>query len=178
MKNAIAEAAYMTSLERNGDVVRMASYAPLLAKKNFTQWKTDLIFFDNVTLCPTPNYFVQKMFSANQGDYYFDKVITKDEKDNTLAASCLQDSKTGDIILKMVNYGNTIKPMKVNLGKFGPDISEVEAEQTVLEGDPDAENTFANTKNTVPTSSKVKISQSFDYSAPAMSLTVIRIKTK
>lgn len=54
--NAIAEAAYMTSLERNGDVVWMASYAPMLAKKGFTQWKTDMIFFDNVHICPTPNY--------------------------------------------------------------------------------------------------------------------------
>lgn len=180
LRNAIAEAAYMTSLERNGDVVRMASYAPLLAKKNFTQWKIDMIFFDNVNICPTPNYYVQKMFSANQGDYYFDKVITKDEKDNSLAASCVQDSKTGDVILKMVNYGNVGKPMKINLGKFGPDVyrDASEAEQCVITGSPDAENTFANTKNIVPVSSIVKIIQSFDYLAPAMSLSVIRIKKK
>jgi len=176
MRNAISEAAYMTALERNGDVVRMASYAPLLAKKNFTQWKTDMIFFDNVTTCPTPNYYVQKMFTANQGDYYFDKVITKDEKDNSLASSCVQDSKTGDVILKLVNYNETTKPMKINLGKFGKIATE--GEQTVLAGSPDAENTFANTKNIVPTSSVVKIKKSFDYSSPAMSLTVIRIKTK
>ncbi len=176
LRNAIAEAAYMTSLERNGDVVRMASYAPLLAKKDFTQWKIDMIFFDNVNICPTPNYFVQKMFSANRGDYYFDKVISKDEKDINLAASCVQDSKTGDIILKLVNYNETAKPMKVNLGRFGKIAAE--GEQTVLTGSMDAENTFANTKNIVPTSSIVKISKSFDYSAPAMSLTVVRIKMK
>jgi alpha-L-arabinofuranosidase len=176
MSNAISEAAYMTSLERNGDVVRMASYAPLLAKKNFTQWKTDMIFFDNVTLCPTPNYFVQKMFSANQGDYYFDKVIAKDEKDINLAASCVQDSKTGDIILKLVNYNESAKPMKVYLGRFGKIATE--GEQTVLAGSSDTENTFANTKNIVPKSSIIKISKSFGYSAPAMSLTVIRIKQK
>jgi alpha-L-arabinofuranosidase len=176
MGNAISEAAYMTALERNGDVVRMASYAPLLAKKNFIQWKTDMIFFDNVNICPTPNYFVQKMFSANQGDYYFDKAISKDEKDINLAASCVQDSKTGDIILKLVNYNETVKPMKVNLGRFGKITAE--AEQVVLAGSIDAENTFANTKNIKPTSSTIKISKSFDYAAPAMSLTVIRIKTK
>lgn len=176
MRNAISEAAYMTSLERNGDVVRMASYAPLLAKKNFTQWKTDMIFFDNITICPTPNYFVQKMFSANQGDYYFDKVIAKDEKDINLAASCVQDSKTGDIILKMVNYSETAKPIKVNLSRFGKIAAE--GDQTVLTGNPEAENTFENTRVIAPTNSTVKISKSFDYSAPAMSLTVIRIKTK
>lgn len=176
LRNAIAEAAYMTSLERNGDVVRMASYAPLLAKKNFTQWKTDMIFFDNTIICPTPNYYVQKMFSANQGDYYFDKVTVKDENDINLASSSLYDSKTGDIILKMVNYGNAAKPMKINLGKFGK-IAE-EGELTVLTGNPETENTFENTRAIAPTSSKVKISKSFDYSAPAMSLTVIRIRNK
>jgi len=157
-------------------VVRMASYAPLLAKKNFTQWKIDMIFFDNVTICPTPNYYVQKMFSANQGDFYFDKVIAKDEKDNSLAASCVQDSNTGDIILKLVNYNETAKPMKVNLNRFGK--MAAEAEQTVLAGNPDDENTFTNTKSIVPASTVVKIKKTFDYSAPAMSLTVIRIKTK
>jgi alpha-L-arabinofuranosidase len=176
MRNAISEAAYMTALERNGDVVRMASYAPLLAKKNFTQWKTDMIFFDNVSICPTPNYFVQKMFSANQGDYWFDKVIAKDENDINLAASCVQDSKTGDIILKLVNNNELAKPMKINLGRFGKIAAE--AEQTVLTGSADAENTFENTKNVTPISSTVKIVKSFDYPAPAMSLTVFRIKTK
>jgi alpha-L-arabinofuranosidase len=100
MRNAIAEAAYMTSLERNGDVVVMASYAPLLAKKDFTQWKTDMIFFDNKELCLTPNFYVQKMFMTNQGDYYYDKVVFKDEEDSTLAGSCVKDNETGDIILK------------------------------------------------------------------------------
>ena len=176
LRNAIAEAAYMTSLERNGDIVRMASYAPLFAKKNFTQWKTDLIFFDNTIISPTPNYYVQKMFSANQGDYYFDKVINKDEKDSNLAASCVQDSKTGDVILKMVNYGDTSKPMKINLGKFGKISSQ--AEQVVLTGNPDAENTFENTQNIIPTTSVIKTAKTFEYSAPAMSLTVIRIITK
>lgn len=85
------------------------------------------------------------MLSANQGDYYFDKVITKDEKDNSIAASCVQDSKTGDIILKMVNYGDTSKPMQMNLGKFGKVASL--AEQVVITGNTDAENSFENTHN-------------------------------
>ena len=166
----------MTALERNGDVVRMASYAPLLAKKDFTQWKTDMIFFDNTRINPTPNYYVQKMFSANQGDYYFDNVILKDEKDANLAASCVQDSKTGDIILKMVNFGSESKLMKINLKGFGSIASK--AEQNVLTGDAEAENTLGNPQAVVPVKSVVKIKKAFDYSAPAMSLTVIRIKTK
>lgn len=175
MRNAISEAAYMTSLERNGDVVWLASYAPLLAKKDFTQWKTDMIFFDNVRICPTPNYYVQKMFSTNHGDLYFDNVITKDEKDTTLAASCVQDSKTGDVILKMVNAGNTTGTMKINLAGFKKIIPD--AELTVLSGDAGAENTFENPENIIPVKSAFKVSSKFEIAATAMSLTVFRIKT-
>jgi alpha-L-arabinofuranosidase len=175
MKNAIAEAAYLTGLERNGDVVNMASYAPLLAKKGFTQWTTDMIFFDNGHILLTPNYYVQKMFMTNQGDTWFDKVITKNESDTTLAASCVQNSKSGDIILKMVNFSASVKPMKINLGKFGKFAAE--AEQTVLTGAPDAENTFENTKNVVPVTTVINIGKTSDYQAPPVSLTVIRIKS-
>ncbi len=175
LRNAISEAVYMIGLERNGDVVRMASYAPLLAKKRFTQWKTDMIFFDNTTICLTPNYYVQKMFSANQGDYYFEKIISKNENDTTLAASCVQESKTGDVILKMVNHSDTEKTMKVNLSRFGKIADE--AKQTVLSGNPDLENTFENPHQIIPTQSKITLSKRFEYDAPAMSLTVIRIST-
>ena len=64
---AIAEAAFMTGLERNADVVRMASYAPLLANVNAWQWTPDLIWFDNLRSYDTPNYQVQKLFASNVG---------------------------------------------------------------------------------------------------------------
>lgn len=176
LKNAIAEASYMTALERNGDVVQMASYAPLLAKKDYTQWKTDLIFFDNGTICLTPNYHVQQLFSTNQGDYYFDNIISKDTKDTTLAASCVQDSKTGDVILKLVNTGTASKVMTINLAPFKKITST--AEKIVLSGEADAENTFENPQNVVPTQSTISVSKKFEYAAPPISLTVIRIKTK
>ncbi|MBN2275957.1 MAG: alpha-N-arabinofuranosidase, partial [Bacteroidales bacterium] len=173
--NAIAEAAYMISLERNGDVVKMASYAPLLAKKGFTQWKTDMIFFDNVNICPTPNYYVQKMFMTNPGEYYLDNVISREEKDTLLAASCVQDSKTGDIILKLVNAGKEAKKFSIDLTCFKR--INADAEQTLLAGDAEAENTFENPTNIIPVIKTMKVRRTFDYSAPAMSLTVIRIKT-
>ncbi len=176
MRNAIAEAAYMTALERNGDVVKMASYAPLFAKKNFTQWTTDMIFFDNVNISLTPNYYVQKMFATNQGDYYFDQVISKDNRDSTLAASCVQYSKTGDVILKLVNAGNESKSMKIDLSGFKCNLAEVE--KTVLSGKAEAENTWENPNNVAPIKSTVALNQSFEYSTPAKSLTVFRLKTR
>lgn len=106
--NAIAEAAYMTSLERNGDIVHMASYAPLLAKKGNTNWNPDLIYFDNSQVYKTVNYYVQQLFSVNCGDIYLADMVSFDRKnDSTLAASCVKDSKTGDVIIKIVNAGTT-----------------------------------------------------------------------
>jgi alpha-N-arabinofuranosidase len=93
-----------------------------------------------------------------------------------LAASCVKDSKTGDIILKMVNYGNTPKSMKIKLSCFGNIAPE--ASQSVLSGAADAENTFDRPANIIPVETTIKISNAFEYIAPAMSLTVIRIKTK
>lgn len=64
---ALAEAAYMTGLERNGDVVEMACYAPLFGNGTSNQWTPDMIFFSNHSLYGTPNYYVQKMFAQNVG---------------------------------------------------------------------------------------------------------------
>ena len=59
----------MTGMERNSDIVQMASYAPLFANVNGIQWLPDLIYYDNSRLCGTPSYYVQQMFSQNRGDY-------------------------------------------------------------------------------------------------------------
>ncbi|MGN1098260.1 MAG: alpha-L-arabinofuranosidase C-terminal domain-containing protein, partial [Clostridia bacterium] len=67
--SAIAEAAYMTGLERNADIVRLASYAPLLAKEGYTQWTPDLIWFNNTDVYGSPDYWVQYMYSNNNGSY-------------------------------------------------------------------------------------------------------------
>jgi alpha-N-arabinofuranosidase len=175
MANAIAEAVYLTSLERNGDVVRMASYAPMLAKRNFTQWKTDMIFFDNVQTCPTPNYHVQKMFSANQGDRYYSNIVNLNSKDSTLASSCVTDGKSGDIIIKLVNAGTEPKATKIDLNRFQKFLPT--AELTILAGPASAENTFDNPKQIMPVVSAIQVAKTFNYTIPAMSLTVIRIKT-
>lgn len=66
--SALAEAAFMTGLERNGDIVELASYAPLFAKQGDTQWFYDMIWFDHYNRVLTPNYYVQKLFSQNTGD--------------------------------------------------------------------------------------------------------------
>jgi alpha-L-arabinofuranosidase len=76
LRAALAEAAYMIAMERNGDVVKLASYAPLLAKRGHTQWLPDLVYFDNTTVWPTLNYHVQWMHSVNSGDTCLPVTVT------------------------------------------------------------------------------------------------------
>ncbi len=176
LQNAIAEALYMVALERNGDIVRMASYAPLLAKKDNTQWKPDMIFFTNNSYYLTPNYHVQKMFSAHQGDYYADKVIAMNNIDSLGAGSCLYNTKTGAIILKLVNAGKETRPAGINLRKFGNIATD--AVRTTISGDAAAANSFEAAGNIVPVTTPFTAARQFSYNMPPMSLTVIEIKTK
>ncbi|WP_225098233.1 alpha-L-arabinofuranosidase C-terminal domain-containing protein [Streptomyces sp. CoH27] len=67
-KNGLAEAAYMTGLERNADVVKLASYAPLFANEDYVQWRPDLVWFNNHASWGSANYEVQKLFMNNAGD--------------------------------------------------------------------------------------------------------------
>jgi alpha-L-arabinofuranosidase len=104
---ALAEAAYMTGMERNADVVRMASYAPLFAHAEAWQWTPDLIWVDNLHVRRTPNYYVQQLFMANRGDEVLPLKMDGVEKlpsgPESLYASASRDGKTGEIILKIVN---------------------------------------------------------------------------
>ncbi|MFJ1810448.1 MULTISPECIES: alpha-L-arabinofuranosidase C-terminal domain-containing protein [unclassified Streptomyces] len=67
-KNGLAEAAYMTGLERNADVVELASYAPLFANEDYVQWSPDMVWFNNHASWNSANYEVQKLFMTNVGD--------------------------------------------------------------------------------------------------------------
>ncbi len=74
---AITEAAYMTSIERNGDIVEISSYAPLFARDGFVQWQPDAIWFDNSQVYGTPNYYVQSMFMNHKSDYTVKSALTQ-----------------------------------------------------------------------------------------------------
>ena len=115
-KCAMAEAAFITGLERNADVVQMASYAPLFAHVDGWQWTPDLIWFDNLRSYGTPDYYVQKLFSTNRGSVVVPLVFADQlsEKGQSLAGASLegQDSLYGsasidnaahELIIKLVN---------------------------------------------------------------------------
>jgi len=173
--NALVEAAYMTSLERNGDVVQLASYAPLLAKKGNTQWNPDLIYFDRTKVYPTVNYYVQQMFGNNDGDLYYKNLITG-INDSTVSASCVQDSKTGDIIIKLVNLEKTFQSAHINLNSF-KNLNK-QAALTVLSGNENDKNNFDNPDKVMPVNSELGVKKDIDFKMSSMSLNVIRIKSK
>jgi alpha-L-arabinofuranosidase len=75
LRAALGEAAFMTGMERNSDVVVMASYAPLFANVNYKRWNPDLINFDSSRVYGTPSYYVQKMFAENRGDVVLPALI-------------------------------------------------------------------------------------------------------
>jgi len=175
LRSALAEAAYMTHLERNGDLVRLASYAPLLARIGHTQWNPDLVYFTNTEIFPTINYQVQRLFGVNSGDTWLTAMVSDPAQAADFAVSSVRDSRTGDLILKLVNAGAAAKPLHIEID--GARELPAHAVTTVLAGDdPMAVNDFANPQTVLPQTASIAVGPSFDYEAPAHSLTVIRIQ--
>jgi alpha-N-arabinofuranosidase len=177
LRSALAEAAGMTAFERNGDVVYFASYAPLLARRNRTQWHPDLIYFTGTEVYPTANYYVQQLFGQNSGDTYLPTTINPTAKPATLAASTVRDSQSGDLIVKIVNGDNAPATLKVEL--FGLAAGSLRATKTLLTGadaDADAFNEDGQPPTVKPVTSEVTLKPTFEYEAPANSLTLFRVK--
>lgn len=102
--NALAEAIHLCNVERNGDVVEMSSYAPLLCKDGHSNWNPDMIYFTNSSVRTTPSYDVQKMFSTHCGDIYVESNLAiAPEYKKWVATSVVRDSKTNKVWLKVVN---------------------------------------------------------------------------
>ena len=174
LRAALAEAAHLTSLECNGDVVRLASYAPLLAKQGHVSWRPDLIYFDNATVTPSVNYEVQRLFMRNAGDLYLPARIKGPT--GQIAGSVVQDSKTGDVIVKLVSCADTPTAAHVDLSSMKG--LRPEATRTVLVGDPLAENAFGKPPTLVPRTNAMTVTPAFDIELPPTSFTMIRAKTR
>ena len=114
---ALSEAAFMTGIERNADLVTMTSYAPLMAHTEGWQWKTDLIWFNNLTSYGTPSYYVQKMYGQNAGTQLLHTVLNGEKAigQENLYASAVFDEKTNEIIVKVVNTSTNTNKIKIYL---------------------------------------------------------------
>lgn len=173
IETALAEALYLTALERNGDVVSMTSYAPLLAKEGFTQWNPDLIYFNNTEVKPTVGYHVQKLYGQNAGDEYLPATIslsnTRDDVHKRIAYSVVRDSKTNEVVVKLVNLLPVAVQSTVVLEQIN--LSSSMADVTLLTGLPDDE-------KAMPVTSTMPVDNEFVVALPAYSFVVVKMQTR
>jgi alpha-N-arabinofuranosidase len=171
---ALAEAAYMTGLERNAAVVRMVSYAPLFGNVEAWQWTPNLIWVDNHRIYGTPNYYAQQLFSRNRGD-----VVLPLSNDEPAAAhffaSAVRDNQSKDIILKVVNADSQAAPAAIHLA--GIPSGAQRAQATILtSGNTADENSFDQPRKVAPVTVSIgKVKARFHYTFKPNSLTVLKI---
>ncbi len=118
---ALSEAAFMTGLERNADIVRLASYAPLMAHVDGWQWKPDMIWMDNLRSFGTPNYYVQKLYATNRGDQIV-PILYKNAPatgQDSLYASAAFDKVNNEVIVKIVNAAGKAQTSEILLDGAG-----------------------------------------------------------
>jgi len=178
-KCAIAEAAFLTGLERNAEVVHMASYAPLFAHAEGWQWTPDMIWVDNLHVYGTPNYYVQKLYSLNKGTDVVS--ILSDNKivagQDSLYASAVIDKKSKEIIIKVINASASAGLRDIQVAgksKLG------KGKLTILQNSHlDAVNSFDNAVNVEPKEGKINVKNNrIKLQMQPYSFNVIRIAMK
>lgn len=146
-ETSLYEAAFMTDLERNADVVDMATYAPLFAHIDGWQWRPDMIWYDNTRMFKSVSYYVQQMYACNKGTNVLPltmngKSVAGQEGQDGLFASAVVDKKKGEIIVKVANTSDKAQDVTLNLNGLKGSRS---ATATTLQSDNmDAENTLDN----------------------------------
>ena len=178
--SALAEAAFMTGLERNADVVRMASYAPLFAHVEAWQWRPDLIWFDNLQTIGTPNYYVQKMFSNNKGTNTV--AVLSDGKmmegQDSLYASAVVDKLKKEVIIKIVNISGKLLPYQVNLDGVTP-LQQQANVQVLASNDALAFNSMSQPAKISPVQRSIDINdKKISITLDASSFSVIKVAYK
>lgn len=173
---ALAEAAFMTGLERNADVVRMAAYAPLFAHVDAWQWSPNLIWFDNLRSYGTPSYHVQKLFATNRGSHLLPVAINgaAAAAQNGLYASAVLDERAGETVVKVVNTAATGRPVRLALEGAAP---RATARVTVLgSADLQAENTLDHPTRVAPAESQIALDgAALRLDLHPQSVTVVRV---
>lgn len=171
LRNALAEAAFMTGLERNADVVYMASYAPLFARLGFTQWAPDMIWFDDAASYVSPDYYVQEMYSNNMGDYTLLSTVTGNT--DKVYESAAYDTESGDIIIKIVNPYNYDQRVTLDLG--GRSISGRADMKTLTAASDAATNSISEPDKVKTYTSQPDVADGSALSIPAYSFVVLRV---
>ena len=156
---SILEAAFMTDMERNADVVYMTAYAPLLAHVDGWQWRPDLVWFDNTEMFKTVSYYVQQMYAKNKGTNVLKltmdgKPVAGQEGQNGLFASAVLDANANTVIVKVINTGKTAQNISLNL--IGLKGEKTAKTITLKHNGMDDENSIENPNKIAPVNGSVK----------------------
>ena len=170
IETALCEALHLVNVERNADIVRMTSYAPLLARHGRANWNPDMIYFNSSRIDLTPGYYTQKIFGNNSGDQYISSHLQvesrRDDVRKRVANSVVYDSATGDLIIKIVNLLPVSVTTAIEINDC--DAYAAQAACTVLTGNP-------TDRDAVPTESVIEVAPQFSYEVPAYSFVTIRV---
>ena len=160
---SLLEAAFLTGVERNADVVYMATYAPLLAHVEGWQWRPDLIWFDNLRSVRSCSWYVQSLYGHDKGTNVVPLTMDKQpvsgqEGQNGLFASAVWDEPTQTYIVKVANVSDKAQKLNVEFKGLKKSVQLGEGTCTTLHSDNlDAENTLDNPNLIVPKESKIDI---------------------
>lgn len=158
---ALLEAAFMTGLERNADVVHMATYAPLFAHVDAWQWRPDMIWLDNLRSMPTASYYVQQMFATNKGTNVLPltmdgRPLTGGEGQNGLFASATLDKDANQIVVKVANTSKEDQTLNIDFTGLKKGKALDGGKVLTLHADLEAENTLDNPDIVKPVESTVE----------------------
>ena len=172
-KASLLEAAFMTGLERNADVVTMATYAPLFAHVDGWQWRPDLIWFDNLNSVASASYYVQQIYGTNPGTHVLPATTNGEPLtgQDGLYASAVYDQPSGEYIVKVVNINDEPRPFAINLKGAKP---ESLTTITLTSTDLMADNTLESPRAVVPVTENVPLADS--YTIPANSFVTFKMK--
>ena len=180
---ALLEAAFMTGLERNADIVHMATYAPLFAHVDAWQWRPDMIWYDNLRSVPSASYYVQQLYARNKGTKTVPltmngKAVAGNPDQHGLFASAVSDEPTGDLIVKAANVSDTDRPIDMAFSGVKKNQGYKSVEITTLHADADAENTLDNKNAVTPQTKTMAIDEAQDWTTilPAKTFAVYRFK--
>ena len=160
---ALMEAAFMTNIERNADIVHMATYAPLFAHVEGWQWRPDMIWFDNLRSVRTCSYYVQQLYALNKGTNVVPltmdgKPVAGVEGQDGLFASAVWDSDSQSYIVKVINTSDKAQPVELCFAGLGKKEQLTDGSLTTFHSDdPDLDNTVDNPTAIQPMESKISI---------------------
>lgn len=174
---ALAEAAFLTGVQRNSDVVVLTSYAPLFGRVNYTQWSPNLIWFDDRVAYGSPNYYVQKLYALNAGSVNLQSLLPEGEENRIYRAVSL-DEETGETILKLVNGSDEDVAIRICVEAADGSVKTVQNDLTATLMTGESRQTVNNVEHPTNVCDKqaVLLNTADGIILPKLSFAVIRMK--